>query len=49
MRRGPGGVRGSGRSHLFDGGYSDDEKQREAAGDGAGWGVHDHLVGGEST
>lgn len=43
------GVGGRGGSHLLDGGYSDDEKQREAAGDGAGRGVHDHLVGGGST
>lgn len=35
---------GGSSSHLLDGGYSDDEEQREAAGDGAGRGVHDHLV-----
>lgn len=40
-----GGVWGGGGSHLLDGGYGDDEEQREAAGDGAGRGVHDHLVG----
>lgn len=45
-----GAVRGErNSSHLLDGGYSDDKKQREAAGDGAGRGVHDHLVGGGST
>lgn len=42
-------VGGGGASHLLDGGYGDDEEQREAAGDGAGRGVHDHLVGEGST
>lgn len=43
------GGRRRGGSHLLDGGYCDDEKQGEAAGDGAGRGVNDHLAGEKST